>query len=58
MIDAGFYIDGKDEYPGDSLQPRVTVFMEFLRHTSVGSWAASTPRIRIQTTVSQRELDS
>ena len=55
VTDARFYIEG--ELQTDDLQPRVTVFMEFSRDTPISPWGASSISLKVQTTVSQRELD-
>ena len=46
-------LSGQAQPPTDYLQPRVTIFLEILgRETGVGQ-----PKIQIQTSVSQRDLD-
>jgi len=48
-----FNFSGEAQPPTDNLQPRVTIFLEILgRETGVGQ-----PKIQIQTSVSQRDLD-
>jgi len=52
LISLGFEVTGESD--SDTLQPRVTVFMEI---RGEGSAFQPGPRIRIQTTISQRNLD-
>jgi len=52
QIDGRFFIDGKAA--GDNQQPRVTLVMEV---TNIGTKAEEQAEIKLQTTLSQRELD-
>ena len=48
-----FEITGETQPPGDTNQPRATIFMEV-----EGKNLSPLPRIKIQTTISQRDLDT
>lgn len=52
VINFNVNIEGGSEEPVDTLQPRVTIFLEI-----EGKDVTPLPRIKIQTTVSQRDLD-
>ena len=47
-----FVLSGAEQPPTDSLQPKVTMYMEIK-----GKGAGFQPKIKIQTTVSQRDFD-
>jgi len=48
-------LTGAAEPPADELQPKVTIFLEILGREIIGM---AKPKIHIQTTVSQRDLDT
>jgi prepilin-type N-terminal cleavage/methylation domain-containing protein len=52
QIDGRFFIDGKTI--GDNQQPKVTIVMEV---TNIGTKTEEQAEIKLQTTLSQRELD-
>jgi len=49
-----FLVQGAAQPPGDNLQPRVTIFLDI---ETKGQKPESRARIKIQTTISQRDLD-